>query len=164
MRTYYENINADFTCRQCGVRVSANHGLSGVVNRNHCPYCLHSRHLDLFEAGDRLSACKELMVPVGLTLKKSRDKYAKKAHGELMLVHFCEGCNRISINRIAADDDPVKVLEIFERNLENQTIVTRCEGEDICLLQSSDCWLVQTRLYGSKVMEKQQDSRICMAM
>jgi hypothetical protein len=164
MRTYNENINADFTCKQCGALVSANHGLSGVVNRNHCPYCLHSRHLDLFEAGDRLSACKELMVPAGLTLKKSRDKYAKNAQGELMLVHFCEGCNRISINRIAADDDPVKVLEIFERNLENQTIVTRCEGEDICLLQSSDRWLVQARLYGSKAMEKQQDSRICMSV
>jgi hypothetical protein len=49
------------------------------------------------------------MAPVGLTLKKSRDKYARHTQGELMLVHRCQACGDLSINRIAADDDPQKV-------------------------------------------------------
>jgi hypothetical protein len=48
-----------------------------VRNRNHCPYCLWSRCLDLFRAGDRLSACKAPMQPVGLALKHTRKKYGR---------------------------------------------------------------------------------------
>ena len=160
MRTYYENINADFTCKHCGALVSACSGLSGVINRNHCPYCLHSRHLDLFEAGDRLSACKALMVPIGLTLKKSRDKYAKGAQGELMLVHWCEGCERISINRIAADDDPILLMEVFDKCFENQKFFILCENQGIHLLQKNDRSEIQTRLYGSNEVIIQEDLRL----
>ena len=61
--------------RHCHVIVSSAHLLSGVNNRNHCPYCLWSCHLDLYTAGDRLSACKAPMKPIGLTMKRSRNKY-----------------------------------------------------------------------------------------
>ena len=37
-------------CLHCGTYISAEAVLSGVRNRNHCPHCLSSRHLDLFEA------------------------------------------------------------------------------------------------------------------
>jgi hypothetical protein len=47
----------EFKCGHCHAFVSMEPILSGVQNRNHCPYCLWSRHLDLYEAGDRLSAC-----------------------------------------------------------------------------------------------------------
>ena len=165
MRTYFENINADFTCKHCGAVVSTRQGLSGVVNRNHCPYCLHSRHLDLFEAGDRLSACKALMAPVGLTLKKSRDKYAKQSGGELMLVHLCSGCERISINRIAADDDPKKVLEMFEKGLgEMRGFIMRCERENIHILQTGDRWVVHSRLFGSDFIERKEEMEILMTI
>ena len=66
MKSFRIDINADFRCQHCGAYVSASRVLSGVSNRNHCPYCLWSRHLDLFEAGDRLAACKAPMRPVGL--------------------------------------------------------------------------------------------------
>ena len=102
----------DFVCLHCGAFVSANAALSGVRNRNHCPYCLSSRHLDQFEAGDRLSACKACMKPIGLTLKRIAKKYANQ--GELMLVHQCEDCGKVSINRIAADDDSEKLLAVLE--------------------------------------------------
>jgi hypothetical protein len=85
--------------------VSSAHLLSGVNNRNHCSYCLWSCHLDLFAAGDRLSACKAPMKPIGLTMKKSRNKYQRERRGELMLIHECVECRTLSINRIAADDD-----------------------------------------------------------
>jgi hypothetical protein len=51
--TYFNDINADFTCKHCGAFVSALSVASGVINRNHCPFCLYSRHVDLFKAGDR---------------------------------------------------------------------------------------------------------------
>lgn len=163
MRTYYENINADFTCKHCGAIVNTWQGLSGVVNRNHCPYCLHSRHLDLFEAGDRLSACKHLMVPVGLTLKKSHDKYANQSQGELMLVHVCKGCEQISINRIAADDDPEKILEIIDEiPFKRNDLVVRCEYEQIHLLHVGDRILVQSRLFGVDFMARKKESHLYM--
>jgi hypothetical protein len=102
----------DFRCIHCHQIVSSAHWLSGVNNRNHCPYCLWSRHLDLYEAGDRLSACKAGMQPVALTTKRRRNKYSH-VHGELMLVHLCTDCEDISINRIAADDDTQTLLEAF---------------------------------------------------
>lgn len=106
----------DFQCAHCGYIVSSAHWLSGVNNRNHCPYCLWSRHLDLYAAGDRLSACKAPMQPLALTTKRSRNKYSH-GRGELMLVHLCTDCGNLSINRIAADDDVDTLLEVFDASL-----------------------------------------------
>jgi hypothetical protein len=139
----------DFKCAHCGVIVCAEHLLSGVNNRNHCPYCLWSRHLDLYAAGDRLSACKGPMRPVGLTVKHTRNKYAAGG-GELMLVHECVECGRLSINRIAADDDAPNLFEVFgtstalparTRNLYQQNGIT--------LLATENTPQVQSQLFGS---------------
>jgi hypothetical protein len=140
----------DFLCGHCHNYVSAEHALSGVNNRNHCPYCLWSRHLDLFAAGDRLSACKGQMRPIGLTMKKSRNKYQIKSRGELMLIHECVECGDLSINRIAADDDPDSIMDAFlsSRALGFQTI-TRCQRLDITVL--TDVEVVQAQLYGALV-------------
>lgn len=149
MRTHEKNLNPDFTCKNCGRFVSACTALSGVVHRNHCPTCLHSRHVDLFKAGDRLCACKSLMAPVGLTLKRSRDKYAKQSGDELMLVHRCIQCGEIVINRIAADDDPTKILALIrERNSSLSNIQKQCRTQGIQMLNTADLRLAHTRLYG----------------
>ncbi len=149
MHTYCDSFNADFTCQHCGRFVPANSAVSGVVNRNHCPYCLHSRHVDLFQAGDRLCACKALMAPVGLSLKKSRDKYAPGQRGELMLVHRCTHCGDLSINRIAADDEPVGLMEIFEDSLNcGESLKGACLMSEIHLLSGGDAAAVRSRLFG----------------
>jgi hypothetical protein len=106
----------DFRCAHCNTIVSSAHLLSGVNNRNHCPYCLWSRHMDLYTAGDRLSACKAPMQPLALTTKRGRNKYGS-GRGELMLVHLCTGCGNVSLNRIAADDDAETLLEVFNASL-----------------------------------------------
>ena len=148
MRTNIQNINTDFTCKQCGRFVSANPVISGVVNRNHCPYCLYSRHLDLFEAGDRLCACKALMAPVGITVKHSRDKYTHAVNGELMLAHRCKDCNTFSINRIAADDDPFRILAVLcNADLIPDLKEISCQV-GIHLLGKDSLSLVKTRLFG----------------
>jgi DNA-directed RNA polymerase subunit RPC12/RpoP len=137
----------DFKCAHCGAIVSSAHFLSGVNNRNHCPYCLWSCHLDLYTAGDRLCACKGQMKPVGLTMKKGRNKYRLENGGELMLVHECVNCGTLSINRIASDDDSSAIVEIFESSF-GSTIHARCEQHNIVALKQCDMDLLYKRLFG----------------
>ena len=139
----------DFECAHCGYIVSSAHWLSGVNNRNHCPYCLWSRHLDLYAAGDRLSACKAPMQPIALTSKRSRNKYAS-GRGELMLVHLCTDCGDVSINRIAADDDSDTLLEVFNatRALSSRTQTLLLENH-IEILLSDNLPQIQLQLFGS---------------
>ena len=139
----------DFKCMHCGAGVSSAHLLSGVNNRNHCPYCLWSCHLDLFASGDRLSACKGAMKPVGLTVKKSRNKYRAESQGELMLIHQCVECAALSMNRIAADDDAELVLIVFQESLVFQSQLSLlCQPHDIAPLNGRAIEAVKAQLYG----------------
>ena len=57
------------------------------------------------------------MKPIGLTFKQEGiDKYGLLRQGELMLIHECLGCGKISINRIAGDDNPETILRVFEES------------------------------------------------
>jgi hypothetical protein len=106
--------------------------------------------MDLYAAGDRLSACKGPMKPVGLTLKMGRNKYQRDARGELMLVHECVDCGALSINRIAADDDSSTLLAVFQASI-GSPVHSRCEAQGILTLKASDLHIVQRQLYGSRV-------------
>lgn len=150
---YLYRRDGDFKCAHCRHYVSAASILSGVNNRNHCPYCLWSRHLDLSTAGDRLAACKAPMQPVGLTLKRTRKKYGKVKGGELMLIHLCVECGKASINRIAADDDVETVLGIFEGSFAmDRHTKTRLAGGGIEALQAADRDIVQAQLLGHGII------------
>ncbi len=156
MRYTTTHINDDFYCTHCHHLVPTSYLVAGVHNRNHCPYCLWSRHLDLFKAGDRLCACKGAMRPIGLTLKQAGKKYPGKSQGELMLIHRCTDCGDLSINRIAADDDNDLIYEIFERAFQ----LDRHERQQIAdsaiqLLQPADASLVQYRLWGKRINQPQ---------
>jgi hypothetical protein len=140
----------DFKCGHCQVLVLSAHFLSGVNNRNHCPYCLWSCHLDLYASGDRLSACKGQMRPIGLTFKNGRNKYRPESGGELMLVHQCVDCETLSINRIAADDDSSTLLAVFQSSLEHR-IGSLCEEQGIRPLKAGDSAVLQRQLFGGRV-------------
>lgn len=147
-------INADFTCKHCGYHVSVHKSTSGVINRNHCPYCLYSRHVDLFKPGDRLCACKGVMAPIGLTVKKSRDKYTGNQSGEVMLLHRCIECGQLSINRIAADDDPWELISVFDqRPPDDEYLRGKCREVGITLLKDNDRSLLYKRLFGQPLGE-----------
>lgn len=147
--SYHSASFGDFRCAHCHAVVSCAHVLSAVNNRNHCPYCLWSCHLDLYAAGDRLSACKAPMKPVGLTMKKGRNKYQREAQGELMLIHECVECKTLSINRIAADDDPGTVASVFQESLKfGLEIHNLCVKNGIIPLEAKDSRIVYTQLYG----------------
>lgn len=144
-----EAINRDFTCSHCKNFVSANSLVSGVKNRNHCPYCLHSRHMDLHKAGDRLAACKSVMEPVGLALKSSRKKYGQESRGELMLVHLCVDCGKVSINRIASDDDLDLILAILDKSSGlDRSMKERLEREGIRTLNKGEKDFVRRNIFG----------------
>ena len=85
-----------FPCRVCGHLITPGGG--GTRHRNHCPGCLHSLHLDDVP-GDRSAACGGVMEPVGVWVRRD---------GEWALIHRC---------RLAADDDPLKLMSLAVRPL-----------------------------------------------
>ena len=94
-----------FTCRVCGRLVTP--GGAGTDHRNHCPNCLASVHLDI-EPGDREADCGGVMEPVGVWVRKG---------GEWAIIHRCRLCGMLSSNRIAADDNPMKLMSIAMKPL-----------------------------------------------
>lgn len=89
-----------FTCKVCG-RLVVSAG-AGSDHRNHCPNCLSSMHVDI-EPGDRKSDCGGIMEPIAVWVRKN---------GEWAVIHRCRICGELSSNRIAADDNPMKLMSI----------------------------------------------------
>lgn len=99
--TFHES----FICEHCGKTVApTDHGTN---NRNHCPHCLFSRHVDI-RPGDRRSGCRGVMEPIGVWIR---------AGGEWALIHRCSTCGVFKSNRIAGDDDEVALFAIAARPL-----------------------------------------------
>ncbi len=104
---YYKthSCQESFTCKVCGWLVTPEQ--AGTGHRNHCPNCLSSLHVDI-EPGDRSSDCGSVMEPVAVWVRKG---------GEWAIVHRCRRCGALSSNRVAADDNPMKLLSIALRPL-----------------------------------------------
>ena len=99
---YYKThpCTESFTCKNCGWLVTPDGAAS--EHRNHCNNCLYSLHLDI-EPGDREADCGGLMEPVAVWVRKN---------GEWAIIHRCKRCGMMSSNRVAADDNPVKLMSI----------------------------------------------------
>jgi len=138
-----------FKCLNCGKTVKED-SLIGTKNRNHCPYCLWSLHLDQKVSGDRKSICKEKMETIGLTFKKEGvDKYRKEEKGEVMIIHRCTKCGKVSINRIAGDDNEKEILNLFEKGLNmNEELKEKLEKEEIAVLKEEDKEELNRQLLG----------------
>ena len=96
-----------FTCKNCGQTVVPEG--AGSDHRNHCPYCLTSVHLDE-EPGDRSSDCHGKMDPIGVWVRKN---------GEWALIHRCTICGKLDSNRVAADDNPMRLLSLAMKPFAN---------------------------------------------
>jgi hypothetical protein len=150
-RNHTQASEQGFICVQCHLYVSCAPDAAGVQNRNHCPGCLWSRHLDWRSAGDRLSICRAAMRPVGLTTKRGRNKYARERDGELMLIHQCTACGTVVINRIAADDSAVAILALFEASYETSAAFkATLDDSGVSILSARDGDLVRRRLFGNR--------------
>lgn len=106
---YYKNhaCMETFTCAVCGKECKPEGAAS--EHRNHCPNCLSSLHVDV-EPGDRASDCESPMDPISVWVKKN---------GEWAIIHRCRRCGELSSNRVAADDNPMKLMSIAMRPIAN---------------------------------------------
>lgn len=107
LKGYYKNhaCNDGFSCTFCG-RLMIPDG-AGTDHRNHCSNCLCSLHVD-DEPGDRASDCGGIMDPVAVWARKN---------GEWAIIHRCRRCGKLSSNRVAADDNPMKLMSIAMKPL-----------------------------------------------
>lgn len=96
-----------FTCKVCGREVRPEGAASD--HRNHCPNCLCSVHVDN-EPGDRAADCGSVMEPISVWVRNN---------GEWAIIHRCKKCGVLSSNRVAADDNPMKLMSIAMKPLAN---------------------------------------------
>lgn len=104
-RDFRFSSSPGFRCKHCKREVSAES--YGTRQRNHCPYCLWSLHLDE-SPGDRQSPCQSLMEPIGVWVKRD---------GEWAVIHRCCACGTLRTNRVAGDDDPWAMMSLAAKPL-----------------------------------------------
>ena len=97
----FNELDEGFICEHCKKEVQP----LGYTSRDHCPYCLYSKHVDI-NPGDRENPCKGLLKPI--EIEKFKDTYK--------IVYKCEKCNQTHKNIIAKDDDMNKIIEISQIN------------------------------------------------
>lgn len=97
----FNMLDEAFICENCGKEVNP----LGYTARDHCPYCLHSKHVDI-NPGDRANPCKGLLVPIGI--EKFKDTYK--------ILYKCRKCHQNHKNIIARDDDMEEIIKISKIN------------------------------------------------
>lgn len=89
--------NEPFICEHCGKNVPK----SNYTARDHCPYCLYSKHVDI-NPGDRMNPCKGLLVPIGI--EKFKDLYK--------IIYQCEKCHKLHKNITLQDDNMEEIIHL----------------------------------------------------
>jgi Zn finger protein HypA/HybF involved in hydrogenase expression len=97
----FRSMKNEIRCAHCDRSFSLR--APGTKQRNHCPYCLWSKHLDDRLPGDRRARCHGPMEPIAVSLRPD---------GEWLILHRCKDCHTIHANRIAGDDNAVRLLAI----------------------------------------------------
>ena len=90
-------IDEEFICDNCGSYVPK----LEYSCRNHCPTCLHSKHVDI-KPGDREETCHGDLEPIGLEI-------GKKGY---VIIFKCKKCGAIRKNKAAKDDNMDLIIEL----------------------------------------------------
>ena len=90
-------IDEKFICDNCGKSVNK----LLYTARDHCPYCLYSKHVDI-NPGDRKNTCKGSLKPIGI--EKFKNSYK--------IIYKCEKCNKYHKNVMAKDDNMDLIIEL----------------------------------------------------
>jgi len=101
---WFKMINESFVCENCHKKVEKHPSWSA---RNHCPYCLYSKHLDKDFPWDRASECFWLMKPIWIDYKKNK---------WYMIKHKCIKCSKEILNKIAPDDNFLDFVNKVNKN------------------------------------------------
>jgi DNA-directed RNA polymerase subunit RPC12/RpoP len=91
----FTEIDEPFICENCGKDVKP----LGYSSRDHCPYCLYSKHVDI-NPGDRLETCMGTLEPVSI------ENNSKKG---IVIIYKCKKCSKTRKN-IAAKDDNMNLI------------------------------------------------------
>lgn len=94
-------IDEDFICEVCKKEVKS----LGYTARDHCPFCLHSKHVDI-NPGDRLETCHGLLIPIDIEKNKK---------SEYKIIYKCHKCGNIRKNIMAADDNYDEIIKISQK-------------------------------------------------
>ena len=95
-------IDEEFICDNCGKKVPK----LGYSCRNHCPYCLHSKHVDV-NPGDREEKCHGDLEPIGLEISN------KKGY---VIIFQCKKCGAIRKNKAAEDDNMDLIIRLSNKH------------------------------------------------
>ncbi|MFN7160857.1 MAG: RNHCP domain-containing protein [Candidatus Gracilibacteria bacterium] len=104
MKKEMHKRNEPFTCIFCGKDVQP----ATKSSRNHCPYCLHSLHVDESTPGDRQSLCEGIMQPTGVQFNGKKQQY--------QIEFTCEKCHHKHMNILADDDDAGLIGELMAKS------------------------------------------------
>ena len=94
----FTEIDEEFICDNCGKKVPK----LGYSCRNHCPNCLHSKHVDK-NPGDRQEECHGDLEPIGLEID------SKKGY---VIIFKCKKCGAIRKNKSAKDDNMDLIIKL----------------------------------------------------
>lgn len=89
--------NEQFVCENCGKNVKP----AEKTARDHCPYCLFSKHVDI-NPGDRSNKCLGLLKPIGIEKFKATYK----------IIYECEKCHEKHKNIVCNDDDMNLIINL----------------------------------------------------
>ena len=98
MLSKFTKIDEEFICENCNKKVEK----LGYTCRNHCPSCLHSKHVDK-NPGDRAEECKGILEPVSVEVS------SKKGY---VIVFKCKKCGEIRKNKAAEDDNMNLIIKL----------------------------------------------------
>ncbi len=93
----FNMLDEEFICENCNKKVEK----LNYSSRDHCPYCLYSKHVDI-NPGDRANNCKGLLKPI--EIEKFKDTYK--------IIYKCMKCGEIHKNIIASDDDMDVIINL----------------------------------------------------
>ena len=93
----FNMIDDNFICDNCGKNITK----LNYTARDHCNYCLYSKHVDILP-GDRKNTCQGMLKPIGI--EKFKDTFK--------IIYQCEKCHTIHKNIMANDDNMDLIIEL----------------------------------------------------
>lgn len=93
----FSKLDEEFICENCNKKIEK----LNYTSRDHCPYCLYSKHVDI-NPGDRSNSCKGLLKPIGV--EKFKNTYK--------IIYKCIKCGETHKNIVAADDDFNEIIKV----------------------------------------------------
>ena len=96
----FNELDEEFICENCHKKVNK----LNYSSRDHCNYCLYSKHVDI-NPGGRLNECRGLLKPIGI--EKYKDTFK--------IIYRCEKCRKTHKNIMARDDNMDMLIKISKK-------------------------------------------------